>query len=93
VSGAASAANEVEKQRKESTWMHGSGTPIWFFIGVLLVIYAAMIVSYGCYELASGVYPPGVQLTELHTPIWWGGLLGAVGAFYVVKFRPGKKGK
>jgi len=73
--------------------MHGSGIPIWFFIGVLLVIYGAMICGYGCYEMSTGSYPPGVQLTELHTPIWWGGILGLIGVFYVIKFRPGQSGK
>ena len=29
--------------------MRGSGIPIWFFIGVLLVIYGAMILGYGVY--------------------------------------------
>ena len=73
--------------------MHGSGIPIWFFIGVLLFVYGAMITGYGLYEAATGIYPPGVQLTSLHTPIWWGGLLGLVGLFYLVKFRPGKTGR
>jgi hypothetical protein len=70
--------------------MHGSGISIWFFIGVLLVIYGAMIVSYGIYELVSGNYPALVQLTNLHTPIWWGGVLLALGVIYTVKFRPGR---
>jgi hypothetical protein len=30
--------------------MHGSGIPIWFFIGVLLLIYGGMIFGYGIYE-------------------------------------------
>ena len=68
--------------------MHGSGIPIWFFIGVLLVVYGGMICGYGIYELSTGVYPVGVQLTELHTPIWWGGILVLIGLLYVVKFRP-----
>jgi hypothetical protein len=29
-------------------------------------------------------------LTSLHTPIWWGGLLTALGALYCIKFRPGR---
>jgi len=52
-----------------------------------------MIMGYGIYEVATGFYPPGVQLTNLHTPIWWGGLLAALGVFYVVKFRPGRAHK
>ena len=70
--------------------MHGSGIAIWFFIGVLLVIYGAMILGYGLFEFATGSYPPLVQLTNLHTPIWWGALLLLLGLFYVVKFRPGR---
>ena len=52
--------------------MRGSGIPIWFFIGVLLVIYGAMILGYGVYEWQTASYPTGVQLTNLHTPVWWG---------------------
>ena len=75
-------------QEKGTKNMHGSGIPIWFFIGVLLVIYGAMIFGYGVVEWSTGHYAVGVQLTQLHTPVWWGGLLAVLGAFYVVKFRP-----
>jgi hypothetical protein len=68
--------------------MHGSGIPIWFFIGVLLFIYGALILGYGIFELATGSYPPLVQLTNLHTPIWWGATLAVVGLLYIVKFLP-----
>jgi hypothetical protein len=57
---------------------------------VLLAVYGAMILGYGVYEWHTGSYPPLVELTNLHTPVWWGGLLAALGAFYVVKFRPGR---
>jgi hypothetical protein len=70
--------------------MHGSGIQIWFFIGVLLLIYGVLIFGYGIFELATGSYPAGVQLTSLHTPIWWGALLTALGVLYCVKFRPGR---
>jgi heme/copper-type cytochrome/quinol oxidase subunit 3 len=70
--------------------MHGSGIPIWFFIGVLLAIYGGMILGYGIYEAFTASYPPGVQLTYLHTPIWWGAILLLLGLVYLVKFRPGK---
>jgi len=49
-----------------------------------------MIFGYGVFELATGSYPPLVQLTSLHTPIWWGAVLAALGVFYTVKFRPGR---
>jgi hypothetical protein len=70
--------------------MHGSGISIWFFIGVLLVVYGALILGYGIFEAATGIYPSGVQLTELHTPIWWGATLFVLGLVYTVKFRPGR---
>ena len=69
--------------------MHGSGISIWFFIGVLLAIYGAMICGYGIYEIISGHYA-NVALVQLHAPVWWGGLMLALGAFYCVRFKPGK---
>ena len=41
----------------------------------------------------TGSYPPLVQLTNLHTPVWWGGFWRCSELFYVVKFRPGRAGK
>ena len=73
--------------------MHGSKIPIWFFIGLLLTIYGVMIFGYGIYEAVSGSFPPGVQLTQLHTPLWWGGVLLLLGIVYVIKFRPGRSHK
>jgi len=70
--------------------MHGSRIPIWFFIGLLLTVYGVMIVCYGCYEAITGKYAPAVQLTNLHTPIWWGGVLLIIGLVYLIKFRPGR---
>ena len=72
--------------------MHGSGIAIWFFIGVLLVVYGGMIALYGVFEWATGNYP-AVQLAGLHTPVWWGGILLVIGLLYVVKFRPGRTSK
>jgi hypothetical protein len=73
--------------------MHDSGISIWFFIGVLLIVYGALIMSYGVFEWTTGNYAPGVQLTNLHTPVWWGGLLSLLGLVYAIKFRPGRAGK
>lgn len=70
--------------------MNKPGIPIWFFIGVLLLIYGVMIFGYGVFEWTTGNYAPGVQLTNLHTPVWWGAVLAALGLLYVVKFRPGR---
>lgn len=73
--------------------MHGSKIPIWFFIGVLLIVYGVLILGNGTVEWVTGNYPAGVQLTNLHAPVWWGGVLALLGLFYTVKFRPGRAGK
>jgi hypothetical protein len=69
--------------------MHGSSISIWFFIGVLLTIYGAMILGYGIYELATGNIAH-VVLANLHAPVWWGAILLALGVFYSVRFKPGR---
>ena len=70
--------------------MHGSGISIWFFIGVILVVYGVLIFGYGAIEWSTSAYPAGVELTQLHTPFWWGAVLGLLGLFYCIKFRPGR---
>jgi hypothetical protein len=62
---------------------------IWFFIGVLLTIYGAMILGYGIWELVTGNLA-NVILARLHAPVWWGGLMLLLGILYSVRFRPGK---
>ena len=73
--------------------MDKSKLSIWFFIGLLLTIYGVMILSSGLYEWVSGSYPAAVQLTSLHMPVWWGGVLTVLGLIYLVKFRPRTVGK
>ncbi|MGH9607250.1 MAG: hypothetical protein ACRD3N_16300 [Terracidiphilus sp.] len=69
--------------------MHSAGISIWFFVGVLLTIYGAMILGYGIFSLITGSVS-NVALANLHAPVWWGAMLTALGIFYLVKFRPGK---
>jgi hypothetical protein len=59
--------------------------PVWFFVGVLLAIYGAVILASG---LAEWFNPPPTVLAELHTPVWWGAVLLVVGVVYVARFRP-----
>ncbi len=68
--------------------MHSSRVSIWFFIGILLAVYGVLIAGYGCIELATN-RTANVVLANLHAPVWWGGLLGILGLFYAIKFRPG----
>jgi hypothetical protein len=71
--------------------MHSSPISIWFFIGVLLTTYGAMIFAYGVFELATGQLA-NVVLANLHAPVWWGALMLALGLFYGIRFRPGRNG-
>jgi hypothetical protein len=69
--------------------MHSGHISIWFFIGVLLTVYGAMIFGYGLYDLATGNLPH-VVLAKLHAPVWWGALLLILGLFYSLRFHPGR---
>lgn len=63
--------------------------PIWFFIGMLLAVYGALICVSGLYGWISP--PPEehrVQLWNLHADVWWGALMLLVGAIYTIRFRP-----
>lgn len=68
--------------------MHRPGMiSIWFFIGVLLLVYGILILGAGIYEVVSPPANP-VVLSELHAGIWWGALLTVLGVFYAVRFSP-----
>jgi hypothetical protein len=66
----------------------GERLSIWFFVGLLPLLYGLILFPYGVYE-AMGHEAPTV-LHELHPTLWWSLLLLAFGAFYVIRFRPGK---
>jgi hypothetical protein len=61
--------------------------PVWFFVGVLLLVYGAMICVSG---LVNWSHPTDVVLANLHAPVWWGGLLVVLGGSYCWIFRPRK---
>ena len=69
--------------------MHSGHISIWFFIGVLLTVYGALILAYGVFELAPAS-TANVVLANLHAPVWWGGLMLLLGLFYRLRFRPGR---
>ena len=66
---------------------HDKTISIWFFIGLLILVYGVLIFGAGLSELSS---PPPVVMAELHVGIWWGALLIVIGVVYVYLFRPGK---
>jgi hypothetical protein len=60
---------------------------IWFFGGVLFLIYGVIITAEGLWELSHPLAHPPV-LYELHAPIWWGAFMGVAGLIYTIKFWP-----
>ena len=59
--------------------------PVWFFVGLLLALYGALILVSGLMEWS---HPPATVLAKLHAPVWWGALLLLVGLTYTITFRP-----
>jgi hypothetical protein len=59
--------------------------PVWFFVGVLFVIYGFIILASG---LAEWSHPPNTVLAEKHAPVWWGGLMLVLGLIYGAKYYP-----
>ena len=63
--------------------------PVWFFIGVLLTIYGVIILYTSVSEWSN---PPAVVLSKYHPGVWGGIVLLLIGGFYVVRFRPRRRG-
>ncbi|MGA9059520.1 MAG: hypothetical protein WB763_23765 [Terriglobia bacterium] len=61
--------------------------PVWFFVGVILLIYGVLILATGIYEFS---HPPDTVLANLHPAVWWGALLTIVGGVYVYLYLPRK---
>ena len=61
--------------------------PVWFFVGVILLIYGVIILGTGIYEYSS---PPPTVLGNTHPAIWWGGLLTIIGGIYTYIHFPKK---
>ena len=64
--------------------------PIWFFIGISLLVNGILIVGAGIWEI---FHPPPnpVVLFHLHANVWWGAVLLLLGIVYCVRFAPGRQ--
>lgn len=67
----------------------GEALSIWFFVGLLTLVYGLVLLPYGAWEAMTG-HEAMTTLHELHPTMWWGALLTVFGLFYTVRFRPGK---
>ena len=62
--------------------------PVWFFVGFMFLVYGLLILGSG---IAEWSHPPNTVLSNLHAPVWWGGLIAVLGATYSICYRPGRK--
>jgi hypothetical protein len=64
--------------------------PIWFFIGISLLVNGILIVGAGIWEI---FHPPPnpVVLFHLHANVWWGAVLLLLGIVYCVRFAPARQ--
>lgn len=60
--------------------------PIWFFVGLILLVMGGIIFLNGIYLLFN---PPAVKtiLAEKHPAIWWGVAMVLFGGFMFLKTR------
>jgi FtsH-binding integral membrane protein len=61
--------------------------PVWFFVGIILLIYGILILATGIYEFS---HPPATVLAQSHPAVWWGALLTILGGVYVLVHMPKK---
>lgn len=60
---------------------------VWLFIGVLFLVYGALVLGSGLYAVFVLPAHP-VVMSQVHIGVWWGAGMIAIGLAYVVRFRP-----
>jgi len=68
---------------------HHKIIPVWFFVGLLLLVYGILILASGLMESGNAATTEAEKL-KLAAPIWWGGVMTVFGGIYVAIFRPKK---
>ncbi len=79
-----------EKPRDAGQDPHGEEhhmIPVWFFVGVLLLIYGILIFIQGVLEWSN---PPSTVLSNLHPTFWWSIILIVLGGIFSKKHFPKK---
>jgi hypothetical protein len=79
----------MDKRERE---IESAELSIWFFCGILMLAYGVVLVFTGITEFN---HPPPNEvllpwLESLHPTLWWGVVLTIFGAFYSIRFRPGR---
>lgn len=65
--------------------------PIWHFVGLLLLLMGAIILSSGIYQWIRPPAHPTV-LANLHSGIWWGAIMVIAGLIFRVTSLKHKAG-
>ena len=86
-SGGEGGARRVAVDLEDSQPRDHHMIPVWFFVGVILLIYGVIILGTGIYEFSS---PPPTVLARTHPAVWWGALLTVIGGIYVYLYMPKK---
>ena len=60
--------------------------PIWYFVGLFLLVTGTIVTASGIYDLASGA-PQKTVLAELHPGVWWGGIILVAGLIFLLANR------
>lgn len=67
---------------------HHQMLSVWFFIGILLLVYGLIILVVSLLEYS---HPAPVVLASYHLNVWAGIVLTLFGGFYTIRFRPRSK--
>jgi hypothetical protein len=65
--------------------VHHKMLPVWFFVGILLLVYGIIILYVGIREFS---HPAPVVLASYHASIWSGPILILLGGFYMLRYWP-----
>jgi len=65
----------------------GERLDVWFFVGIMSLMYGVVLLAYGAYAWLGGHEAPTV-LNNLHPTFWWGILLTIFGGFFTYRHRP-----
>lgn len=65
----------------------GEALSIWFFVGVMTLLYGLVLLPYGAYAWL-GHHEASTVLHQLHPTFWWGLLLTIFGGVYTLIYRP-----
>jgi len=65
--------------------------PIWFFIGINVLVYGIAILATGIIGWSSRPSDPDLaRIHDLHPDVWWGAFMLAIGLFYTIRFWPSR---